>query len=131
MNTEILFRGAIVGTGIWVEGYLAKGIFDPEWVCIFTSERKFIQVIPESVGQFTGLLDKNGTKIFQGDVLKGDNFDKQMLVIWRKDLASFALSAKGWLYDHYFGEAVDARNCEVIGNVFDNPELIGKEAHNA
>jgi len=80
------------------------------------------KVIPETIGQYTGLKDKNGKKIFEGDFLR--NGDDIMLVIFRKDLASFALSKKGWLHDHFFQEAVSNSDCEIIGNIHDNPELL-------
>lgn len=79
-------------------------------------------VIPESVGQFTGLRDKNGLEIFEGDFLRGSSDDK-CLVIWRQDLSSFALTKDGWAYDHYFGEAIDPGFCEVIGNIHDRREV--------
>lgn len=69
--------------------------------------------------QFTGLHDKNGKEIYEGDILDG-----QMIVTWRNDLASFALTKQGWAYDHYFGEAVDPGHTEVIGNIHQNPELL-------
>lgn len=69
--------------------------------------------------QFTGLHDKNGKDIYEGDILDG-----RILVTWRNDLASFALSKQGWAYDHYFGEAVDPGHTEVIGNIHQNPELL-------
>lgn len=75
------------------------------------------------VMQFTGLLDKNGKEIYEGDVFK-DSIGNTIVVTWRKDLASFALRSNKWAYDHYFGEAVDAGNIEIIGNIHENPELI-------
>ena len=49
-----------------------------------------------------------------------------LVVIWREELASYCITKKGWMYQHFFGEAVDACDCEVIGNIFDNPELLEK-----
>lgn len=73
--------------------------------------------------QFTGLHDKHGKEIYHKDFIKSNGGDI-MLVVWRDDLASFALRKKGWAYDHYFGEAVDPGNTEVVGNIYTNPELI-------
>jgi len=137
MKREILFRGKSIEDNNWVYGYYGiKGIdTDIEKRCIMQSNLNTwssidffyftdIEIHSETIGQFTGLLDKNGNNIFEGDLLKADNFDKIMLVIWRKDLASFALAADGWMYDHYFGEAADPNYCEIIGNIHDNSELI-------
>lgn len=73
--------------------------------------------------QFTGLPDKHGKEIYHNDFIKSKCGDI-MLVVWRDDLASFALRKKGWAYDHYFGEAVDAGDTEIIGNIYTTPELI-------
>lgn len=120
---EIEFRGKnldgewLLGTGITDEtGMIPRNGF------FIYSDYNWEIVIPETIGQYSGLKDKNGKKIFEGDFLiNGDNI---MLVIFRKDLASFALSKKGWLHDHFFQEAVSNSDCEIIGNIHDNPELL-------
>jgi len=73
--------------------------------------------------QYTGLKDKNGKEIYLFDFIK-DKSGIIMLIVWREDLASFALRNDSWTYDHYFGEAVDSGNVEIIGNKFENPELL-------
>lgn len=75
--------------------------------------------------QFTGLKDKNGKEIYEGDILV-DN----CIIVWRDDLASFAIRKDGWMYDHYFGEAIDAGRCEVIGNIYENKELMNQPEPN-
>jgi hypothetical protein len=75
--------------------------------------------------QFTGLIDKNGKEIYTGDILKTGS-DKNMEVGWSKRFASFCLNRKGWLFVHYFGEAVEAEDCEIVGNIYENPELINE-----
>lgn len=119
---HIKFRGQTIG-GEWVTGNLSilekdfsSTVKKGYYISNSAGAPFAFMVRPESVGQFTGLHDKNGMEIYEGDFLSNGTSDR-VLVIWRQDLASFALSKNGWMYDHYFGEAVDPGYCEVIGNI--------------
>lgn len=72
--------------------------------------------------QFTGLRDKNGQDIYEGDITKDSTGG--CLIGWNDQLASFCLRRNGWAFDHFFGEAVDPSDVEVIGNIYENPELL-------
>lgn len=72
--------------------------------------------------QFTGLKDKNRNEIYEGDILKIET-DKPMVVGWSKRFASFILNREGWAFSHWFGESCNPENCEIIGNIHENPEL--------
>ena len=91
----------------------------------FNGEYEEITVITDTIGQYTGLTDKNGlTKIFEGDVIKhnGENF----IVYWNEKCAGFYP-----LYDqdNPIGYGVIGEESEVIGNIFDNHELLEVEGH--
>jgi hypothetical protein len=74
--------------------------------------------------QYTGLRDKNGKKIFEGDVVIFRNTKTPALIVWNPLFASFCLRRSGWVFNHFFGEAVYPFDVEVIGNIHENPELL-------
>ena len=81
--------------------------------------------------QSTGLLDKNGNKIFEGDVVKykagGDTFAEE--VAYSKNLAGFGVKDADANIILTFGELaeeIDLHSLEVIGNIYQNPELLGE-----
>ena len=138
---EILFRGKRKDNGEWIEGYFVytKSDYDTEEEReadiiphdadrVYTGEYNYAYpCIPETVGQYTGLTDKNGQKIFEGDVLKN-------VMRWceeeRNGLVTFKDGAFGFIWHrgevemfHAFVSVVNIEY-EVIGNINDNPELL-------
>lgn len=129
---EILFRGKRADNGEWVEGYLLEQN-TPEYHCYivisFKAEQDnrhtdilecdIYEVIPETVGQYTGLTDKSGTKIFEGDILRDDDSEENGVVLFFE--GEYCVS-----FDNEFtyGFADIACSCYVIGNFYDNPELL-------
>lgn len=127
---EILFRGKSV-KGIWVYGYyFAKPILEKHYIEI--GEEQFL-VIPETVGQYTGLKDKNGKRIFEGDIVR-----KKIDVYpaWEEYPSGEHIIFGVVILDKNYGYVVRAKNenghtidyalneeFEVIGNVYDNTEL--------
>lgn len=122
---EILFRGrgnTKYNDGEWYYGVPIRD-FEGDWqICTDNSKRT---VIPETIGQYTGLADKNGTKIFEGDIVKRFWFGKMCIyqIDYDNGLASFIGRAgmKFTTFDY------DSEEFEVIGNIYDNPELLGGE----
>lgn len=134
MNDRYLYRAKRTDNGEWVEGFLANGkwYFSGKEICAILpldlcflphcEISEWIEIDQSTICQCTGLKDKNGKLIWENDILNSGN----LVVTWREELASYCITKKGWMYQHFFGEAVDACDCEVIGNIFDNPELLEK-----
>ena len=105
---EILFRGK-TKSGEWHFGFFIKrkGIAN-----IFKNGMLY-EVEPETIGQFTGITDKNGVKVFEGDILLFG--DTSFVVEWQNDIAGFGYFDTS---DRILG--CDGINCEVIGNIHEN-----------
>lgn len=141
MNREIFFRGKSIGTGKWLYGYLFNyGLTAPSnvpciSVCVPKSWKEaynLYTVHPDTIGQYTGLKDKAGKKIFEGDILeyigkREDNINKvyRRKVVFHEGmfaLLSKELQAYSALNYHCMKDGRSA--WRVIGNIHDNPELI-------
>ena len=136
MNREILFKAKRKYNGEWVEGYyvycrkrhyilpvLNKAIgFDER-------EDEWIEVDPDTICQYTGLTDKNGQKIWENDIciIKDGTLDEEdgyFICEWDDCIARYILDGDGLTADF---DSIDERNVEVIGNIFDNADLLEVE----
>lgn len=122
---EILFRGKRKDNGEWVYGFYAlfasnkglkRGIYTgAENGCVIPYE-----VDRETVGQFTGLTDRNGKKIFEGDIMQLCSGCYPCLVYWDGKSWAWKQNGKRREID------LTREKMDIIGNIYDNPELLGE-----
>ena len=120
---EILFKGKSLETGKWVQGYLFK-----HWGKAFilwgtnNGQPTMNEVNPNTVGQYTGLKNKNGTKIFEGDIVKHDQYVTYYELHTFKGVVSIDSRYGVMVGNNSIGEI-----SEIIGNIHDDPELLEVE----
>lgn len=127
-NKEILFRGISIETKQFVYGYYNRSLKPVRYGSINTYDRILkdsvsnIFVIPETVGQFTGLLDKNGKKVFEGDeIIYNYGFDDdsqpRVSTVKRGDITSDWETCSGLVFEsHHYSDSIT----EVIGTIHDH-----------
>ena len=131
MEREILFRGKLSHSGVWVEGNLIKdrngnkyiipfNVFEPDGHHLIIDSDEAWQVDPETVGQFTGMTDKKGKKLFEGDVYSMG--EKNILYVVIFDKSQFI--GKQVRNRSLAGLEYWKSDIEIIGNIHDNPELL-------
>ena len=141
---EILFRGKRLQGGDWVEGYFFKSDINKraresgKATLIFTPDCDTFITVPEchnsfmvasdTVGQYTGLKDKNGKRIFEGDIAKVlQGKDKDIAYVGFENGAFMLYPKTGNIYERTLWEYwYNDWDVEVIGNITDNPELLEK-----
>ena len=141
---EILFRGKRMDNGEWKYGYYATVVLNGKLHSAIDTvfNNRFVTpttVYPETVGEYTGLTDKNGTRIFEGDIVtQKDSLDDRPCGRGAIKYGMFNCGCCHAVYGFYAtNEDVDLRTLqsecdegkeiEVIGNIYDNPELLEVE----
>ena len=143
---EIKFRGQRKDNKEWVYGSLLLSwhmawiknkddiTTNPRLICQEYADFRCLEVIPETVGQFTGILDKNGKEVYEGDIVKAVETWSEIeikeyvfSVEWDRCCAILKRTNPKQIFD--FLEFMDDEDCipttiEVIGNIHDNPELV-------
>ena len=136
---EILFRGKRLDTGEWVY-WTGLGRFTvPQRGKLISGKEGLtdwayeLLTDPNTVGQYTGVTDKNGKRIFEGDILSSE-------IVWDDDdEVTIEIDTVIWCRNGWYTQYEDCLPCpmdekerlpvsEVIGNIHDNPELLEKEA---
>ena len=126
---EILFRAKRIDDGKWIDGDLTRCVVVGETHIRRIEENLSTtthRVDPETVCQYTGLTDKNGRKIFEGDILSA-HLDSQ----YPEDITYVQITWDGFSWctrESVEDDVMTEHDCnifEVCGNIFDNPELIG------
>lgn len=134
---EILFRGKSLDFGDWLCGYIRQYESGKITICDFETKRLWF-VNTETVGQFTGLTDKNGKKIFEGDVVKFTDspFGYSCTGVVCFNGGSFCIKYEYWKKEklHRIGQTdkwqdmgasgIITYQYEILGNIHDNPELL-------
>lgn len=137
---KILFRGKRTDNERWHYGYVVHSERDSSWG--ITNENEHYQDVDGStIGQYTGLNDRNGVRIFEGDILAGYNYpftsdgeqNYYAVVVWFENSPAFGIetvkapgsSVSGISNGNTsYMEDWDPQCWEVIGNIHDNPELL-------
>lgn len=146
---EILFKAKRKDNGEWVEGYLFDNGFDGEEKKYFVGglviEKyngtacdewditgiDFCEIDPETLCQFTGETDKNGKRIWESDVvwLVYDGKEHIYQIVWDNSELDFKATNGEENYGSNFEYLLCCDEIEVIGNIFDNPELLQEESN--
>ena len=121
MNREIKFRGKSLNTNCWVYGDLRQDKIRGKAYIEY-------EVDPDTVGQYTGLKDKNGKEIFEGDIVT-TNKDDFFAIEYREEEAAFKMIDYGTAplaFDIHelTKKEINEQRIKVVGNIQDNPETL-------
>lgn len=133
---EILFKAKRIDNGEWVEGYYLRkyDLLGNEEHAIFHTDSykvwEYAEIDSETLCQFTGLTDKNGKKIWENDIVEAWSQGSRAIGTVKQRVDGLWIMSPAW-QNHEFWELKPNSNgettVEVLGNAFDNPELLQEE----
>lgn len=145
MENRFLFRGKRIDNGEWIQGYL-YGIWERRYILwgMTNDIPDMVEVDPETVCQCTGLKDKNGTLIWEKDIVSFEHkkiedvedvlswdsvkYIRNYVIEFQKTFVNYGLRFRNKsIHFECKQSTLCTHNCEVIGNEIDNPELLGVE----
>lgn len=133
---EILFKAKRKDNSKWIKGYYQKryDLLSNEEHLIFHADSynvwEYAEIIPETVCQFTGLCDKNGKKIWENDILMANLDESYPEDVTYKTVewgVAGLVTHEANSIDRQYLDEFDLEHFEVVGNIFDNPELLQEE----
>lgn len=127
MNRIVKFRGKRIDNGAWETGcavVLRQGLIGEEWFISDKMTGYHTSVRRSTVGQFTGLYDKNGKEIYEGDIVTKYLDRDKFVCEYVEKYACFAFLENVKHGVLYYFQKCDEKDLEVIGNIHDNPELL-------
>lgn len=118
MNKEIKFRAKCKDNGDWVYGSYIQSYNNNDWI---VQDGDFFAVDSDTVGQFTGFHDRDGKEIYEGDIIRVNPTDSGIRCVkWDGKYAQFV--SQMLHNEQYY--LISHNDSQVIGNMFDNPELL-------
>lgn len=139
MMREILFRGKRLDNGEWITGHLlrygdgrARIVPNNTDIFCFEKDESIIQTVahrvdPKTVGQYTGFVDENGRKIFDGDIVSIYNSKAFLFAVeWNGNQYVLKCTSNG-VSDNILNVIESPEDVEVVGNIYDNSELIKEQ----